>query len=104
MALTDLSQGVSGGSGIGINDLIDAEIVLYHTINVTNVANKYFDIAVAPGAGGKLKMYTMQGIPLQYGVDYTVNIPLLRIEWTGLTLDGLVGVGDTFQLVYLTTA
>jgi hypothetical protein len=104
MALTDLSQGVSGGSGIGINDLIDAEIVSYQTITLTNVTNKYFDIAVAPGAGGKLKIYTMEGIALQYGVDYTVNIPLLRVEWTGLTLDGLVAAGDTFQLVYLTTA
>jgi len=104
MALTDLSQGVSGGGGIGINDLIDAEVVVYHTVTLTNVTNKYFDIAVAAGAGGKLKMYTMQGVPLQFGVDYTVNIPLLRIEWAGLTLDGLVGAGDTFQLVYLTTA
>lgn len=104
MALTDLSQGVSGGSGIGINDLIDAEIVTYQTLTVVNVANQYFDIAVAPGQGGKLKMYTMEGVPLQYGVDYTVNIPLLRIEWAGLGLDGLVSAGDTFQLVYLTTA
>jgi hypothetical protein len=102
MPLTDLSQGVSGGSGIGINDLIDAEVVLYQTLTVTNVTNKYFDIPVAAGAGGKIKMYTMQGVPLQYGVDYTVTGT--QLGWNGLTLDGLVESGDTFQVVYLTTA
>jgi hypothetical protein len=104
MPLTDLSQGVSGGSGIGINDLIDAEIVTYQTLTVVNIANKYFSLAVSPAQGGKLKMYTMQGTPLQFGVDYTVNVGALKIEWAGLTLDGLVSAGDTFQLVYLTTA
>jgi len=104
VALTDLSQGVSGGSGIGINDLIDAEVVIYHTTTLTNVTNEYFDIPVAAGAGGKLKIYTIEGVPLHFGVDYTVNIPLLRIEWAGLGLAGLVSAGDTFQLVYLTTA
>lgn len=104
MALTDLSQGVSGGSGIGINDLIDAEIVQYKVVSLTDVTNKYFDISVAPGAGGKLKIYTMKGVALRYGVDYTVNVGALRVEWNGLTLDGLVEAGDEFQLVYLTTA
>ena len=102
MALTDLSQGVSGGSGIGINDLIDAERVIYKTLTLTDVVNKYVDIPVAAGAGGKLKMYTMQGVPLQFGVDYTVSG--LQVGWNGLTLDGLVEAGDTFQIVYLTTA
>lgn len=104
MALTDLSQGVSGGGGIGINDLIDAEVVVYQTLTVVNVANKMFNISVAPGQGGKLKMYTMEGVPLQYGVDYIVNLSLSCVEWAGLGLDGLVSAGDTFQLVYLTTA
>jgi len=102
MALTDLSQGVSGGGGIGINDLIDAEIVTYKTLTLADVTNKYVTIAVPPGAGGKLKMYTMKGIALQYGVDYIVAG--LQVQWTGLTLDGLVAAGDTFQIVYLTTA
>jgi hypothetical protein len=102
MALTDLSQGVSGGSGIGINDLIDAEQVIYITITLTNVMNKYVDIPVAPGAGGKLKMYTIGGTALKNGVDYIYNS--LKVEWNGLGLDGLIQAGDEFQLVYLTTA
>jgi len=73
MALTDISQGVSGGSGIGINDLITAEKVEYATLNLTDVSNKYVTITQAPGAGGKLKVYTMHGVPLQFGVDYSVD-------------------------------
>lgn len=104
MALTDLSAGVTGGSGIGINDLISAERVEYLTLNLTDIANKYADIAVAPGQGGKLKMYTMYGCPLQYGVDYSVDVGNKRVTWSGLVLDGLVEAGDVFQVVYLTTA
>lgn len=104
MALTDLSQGVSGGSGIGINDLITAEIVTYHTITLTDVMNKYFSISIAPGQGAKLKMYTVGGTTLKYGVDYLVDVGSLRVTWDGLTLDGLIEAGDEFQLVYLTTA
>ncbi len=104
MALTDLSQGVSGGSGIGINDLIDAERVEYKTVSLADVANKYFGIALAPGAGGKVKVYTVNGVPLQFGVDYSVDVGNRRIGWNGLLLDGLVAAGDVFQVVYLTTA
>ena len=102
MALTDLAQGVSGGTGIGINDLITAERVVYVTLSLADIANKYVDIAVPPGAGGKLKMYTIGGTALEYGTDYIVSG--LTVDWNGLTLDGLVAAGDKFQLVYLTTA
>jgi len=102
MALTDLSQGVSGGGGIGINDLIDAEKVLYITVSLTDIGNKYFDLPVAPGAGGKVKLYTIHGIVLKHGVDYIYNSN--KIDWNGLVLDGLIEAGDEFQVVYLTTA
>lgn len=104
MALTDLSQGVSGGSGIGINDLITAEIVSYHTVSLTDVMNKNFSITVAPGQGAKLRLYTIGGTTLKYGVDYLVDVGALKVTWDGLGLDGLVAAGDEFQLVYLTTA
>jgi len=100
MALTDLSQGVSGGSGIGINDLIDAEIVQYYTVTLADIANGYFSYAAPVGAAGKFKLCPMGGAPLQFGTDYTVNAGLSRVEWTGLTLDGLIAAGDTFRLVY----
>jgi hypothetical protein len=102
MALTDLSQGVSGGSGIGINDLIDAERVEYVTVSLADITNKYFNIALNPGSGGKVKVYTMHGVALQFGVDYLVAGT--QIGWNGLVLDGLIAAGDTFQVVYLTTA
>ena len=104
MALTDLSQGLSGGSGIGINDLIDAERVEYITVSLGDIANKYFNIALAPGAGGKVKVYTMHGVALHFGIDYSVDVGNKRIGWNGLVLDGLITAGDIFQVVYLTTA
>ena len=104
MALTDLSQGVSGGGGIVINDLISAERVEYVTLTLTDITNKYFDIPVAPGAGGKLKIDTLHGTTLKNGVDYSVDVGNLRVGWNGLTLDGLVAAGDEFRVVYLTTA
>ncbi len=103
MALTDLSQGVSGGGGIGINDLIDAERVEYITLTLADVANKYFEFTLVPGAGGKVKVATMQGNVLHFGTDYSVDAGNKRIGWNGLTLDGLVEAGDVFQVVYLTT-
>lgn len=102
MALTDLSQGVSGGSGIGINDLIDAERVEYVTVSLLDISNKYFNIALAPGSGGKVKVYTMHGVALHFGIDYLVSGT--QIGWNGLVLDGLIAAGDIFQVVYLTTA
>ena len=104
MSLTDLSAGVSGGSGIGINDLIDAERVEYITVSLTDITNKYFDIGLAPGSGGKLKVYTMHGMSLHFGIDYTVDVGNKRVGWNGLVLDGLISAGDIFQIVYLTTA
>lgn len=105
MALTDLSGGTAGGGGgIDSAELISAEIVVYHTIDLTDVMNKYFNIAVAPGQGAKLKIYTIGGTTLEHGVDYLVDVGNLRVTWDGLGLDGLVAAGDKFQLVYLTTA
>ena len=100
MALTDLSQGVSGGSGIGISDLIDAEKVEYITMSLADITNKYFTYGSPVGSGGKLRVNTMSGIPMQFGVDYTVNSGQNRVEWNGYTLDGLVAAGDTFQVIY----
>lgn len=100
MAFTDLAQGVSGGSGIGINDLIDAEKVEYITLTITDVTNKYVTYSTSVGAGGKLRVCPMDGAPLQYGVDYTVNAGANQVDWNGLALDGVISAGDTLQIIY----
>lgn len=100
MSITDLSQGVTGGSGIGINDLIDAEKVEYLSVAIADISNKYITYSFTVGAGGKLRVNTMDGIPLHYGVDYTVNAGLNRIEWNGYELDGVIAAGDTLQVIY----
>ena len=100
MALTDLSAGVSGGSGIGINDLIAAEKVEYLVLSLTDIMNKYVTYSSTVGAGGKMKVCPMGGAPLHLGVDYTVNAGLNRIEWTGLTMENIVSAGDFLRLVY----
>ena len=104
MALTDLSQGVCGGSGIGINDLIDAEKVEYKTISLTDVGNGYVTFSSAVGASGNLRVTTMEGTVLQFGVDYIVDSGNRRVVWTGFGLDGKIASGDVLQLVYFTTA
>lgn len=100
MALTDLSQGVSGGSGIGISDLIDAEKVEYITVSLTDVSNKYVTYSSAVGAGGKLRVCPMDGGPLHFGVDYTVDAGLNRVGWNGLALDGIIAAGDVLRIIY----
>lgn len=104
MSLTDLSQGVSGGSGIGINDLIDAEIVEYRSVNIADISNKYLVYSQQVGSGGKLRVCPMNGIPLELGVDYIVNAGQNRIEWNGLGLDGLISSGDVLRIIYTTPA
>lgn len=100
MALTDLAQGVSGGSGIGINDLIDAEKVEYLTLSLTDIMNQYVTYSSSVGVGGKLRVCPMDGAPLQFGVDYSVNAGLNRITWNGLALDGVVAAGDVLRVIY----
>ena len=100
MALTDLSQGVSGGTGIGINDLIDAEKVEYKTITVTDMLNGYCNYQTNVGAGGKLRVCPMDGAPLQYGVDYTVNAGANQVIWAGYALDGVIAAGDVLRIIY----
>jgi hypothetical protein len=100
MAFTDLAQGVSGGSGIGINDLIDAEVVSYLTVTLADIANKYITFSAPVGAGAKLRVCPMTGAPLHYGVDYSVDAGLSRVTWNGLALDGVIEAGDTLRLIY----
>lgn len=103
MALTDLSPrggGVSGGASLA--DVANAEVVTNVTLNATDVLNKWTAIPSAPAFGGKVKVYTVHGTVLVNGVDFVINTGLLRMEWTGLSLDGLAASGDQFQLVYLT--
>ena len=100
MAITDLAQGVSGGSGIGINDLIDAEKVEYVTISLADITNKYTTYSATVGAGGKLRVCPMDGAPLQFGVDYSVDAGLNRVTWNGLALDGVIETGDVLRIIY----
>ena len=100
MALTDLAQGVSGGTGIGINDLIDAEKVEYLSVAIADITNKYLTYTSPVGAGGKLRVCPMDGAPLHNGVDYIVNAGLNRIEWNGLALDGVIAAGDVLRIIY----
>lgn len=104
MAIEDLSGiGGGGGGGIVIADLIAVEKVEYATISLADVSNEYTDIIGTPGAGGKVKAYTMEGVALQYGVDYLVDVGLKRLTWNGLGLAGKIAAGDVIQIVYIAT-
>lgn len=89
-----------GGTGITINDVYTAYKVEYILITLADVLAKEASLGASPVAGGKVQVTVMEGVGLQVGVDYNVDIINDKIQWNGLGLDGLIQAGDKLRIVY----
>lgn len=105
MPLFDGRAGATTGGGVGvdINDVVSSGKVFYQTLAIGDITNKYVTVPNTVVTASKVQANIVGGTTLEYGVDFTANATLNRIEWNGLALDGLLSAGDTLRIVYNST-
>jgi len=69
------------------------------TLTAGDITNKFFVLLSNTITDASSVAAFITSAPGQdIGVDYTVNLGLNRLEWTGLGWDGEVGVGDVLTI------
>lgn len=79
-------------------------IVEIITLDATDITNKYNDdLTQIPSVASAVEICPVNGIPQEYGVDYTIITDggdIKRINWSALALDGLLESGDKLLVTY----
>jgi hypothetical protein len=94
-----IQSGVGGG-GATLGDVANAFRVEFITLSLTDILNQYANITDPPESAVKTKIEIIEGLPADYGIDYTVDTVLQRLNWAGLGLDGILTAGDKIRITY----
>jgi hypothetical protein len=101
-------------SGIAVDnegvyvDYSDLAIEKYETFIVDNniLINKFIDLSYVIKQDNFTKVQVIGGPLLQYDIDFTVTVDTFgvtrRIDWNGYNLDGMLELGETIQVWYIT--
>jgi len=81
---SDLHVSYSYGISVG-NPIFEP---VYHTVTVTDIANKYFVLPSTPGQPTKVIFDIPTGAPQTYGIDFVVIGD--HLDWNGLGLEGQI--------------
>lgn len=73
--------------------------VIQHTLDATDISNKYADFSVTVTATTEAVLIIGGGPGTNQGTDFTVN-GSGRVTWNGLGLDGILESGDNLTLIY----
>lgn len=68
------------------------------TLNAGQIAAKSVTLTNSPVTPSLTRLVVIGGVEQDYGLDFTVSGSTL--SWTGLTLDGVLEVGDKLVIVY----
>lgn len=111
MAIEDLSgiggtgaSGIIGGGGGGggatLGDVANAYTVRYITLSLADIVAGFATLPEAPESPVKTKVEVIEGLPADYGVDYTVDTGLQQVQWAGLGLAPFLAAGDKLRITY----
>lgn len=90
----------NGGGGLANVDISGGgfSVVNYHTVTAPELAAKQFNLPSAPGTPALAMVDVIGGSSQQITVGY--NIVGVVFSWNGLSLDGIIGVGDVIRTAY----
>lgn len=69
------------------------------TLNGTDITNKYVTLANAPTAPTSTVLLVKDAPGMFYGDDYQITASV-RLNWSGLGLDGILASGDKLTVLY----
>jgi len=80
--------------------------IVYQTVTATNVANGWISLPgiVTPDDYSNVALNVVGGFPQNYGTDFVIEsedwFSNTHLRWKGLGLDGFVGAGDVFRILF----
>lgn len=78
----------------------ESRVVEEITLDAGMISAKKVTLTYTPLTAAYVELVVLGGGEMDYGSDYSVNVGTKELSWSGLTLDGVLVVGDILKIKY----